>query len=611
MFGRLLLDGLVLFLVTTLTQAVAAVDVYILTGQSNSLGTTSLEGSSYFPVTLSEDAKIPFFWANAYGYGGYPLQLYGTSGNKILTLRMQQGDSANPSFWGPEYGFGRTRYEAGRTNFLIIKASNGGGGNTLWDKTTFDTNHAAGPMWGHLSNTVNTALGVLAASGRGFNVRGLLYIQGEGNSSGEAVIAGSRFSQLCSNLISAINASYPGTATGMRAVIGEIGSSQHNGTTQITTTQQVAAAFSNNTLAFVSTRDQPVKSDNLHFPKSAKLEIGRRMANCFLGRPTIVSVGFDGVTNAPDGTAVTFERYVPDTNGPAGGINLNLAGLFTGFADGANRQPPAGLLASGSSGNVVFADYYSNSVSSDIACGQYDFAGHGLPSNWTDSGTAVSFPFADPANPASSALVSSAAFEIVAPSTDDTVSVAIVDGRGDALYTSGVITNGRFGFEAHESFSKVLTSAVACVTLQGATNVLWTIGHITDGGAPDFAWNGWRIPSGYERWSFQIPDPTQRGANADPDGDGALNLLEYRHGHQPHEQALRRALARGVDQWRLCGLVPAFDRGGRYLAGGKHRGRFRTCLLGHHRHQAGQPGVVGAGGSGGNRQRVARDGAGA
>src|ERR1022692_948672 len=166
MFGRLLLNGLVVFLTATQAVASAPMDVYILTGQSNSLGTTTLEGSSYFPTTLPEDAKIPFFWANAYGFGGYPLQLYGMSGNKILTLRMQQGDGSNPSFWGPEYGFGRTLYEAGRTNFLIIKASNGGGGNTLWDKATFDTNHAAGPMWGHVSNTVNTALGVLAASGQ-------------------------------------------------------------------------------------------------------------------------------------------------------------------------------------------------------------------------------------------------------------------------------------------------------------------------------------------------------------------------------------------------------------------------------------------------------------
>jgi hypothetical protein len=120
-----------------------------------------------------------------------------------------------------------------------------------------------------------------------------------------------------------------------------------------------------------------------------------------------------------------------------------------------------------------------------------------------------------------------------------------------------VITNGRFGFEAHEAFSKVLTSAVSRVTLQGASNVLWTIGHVTDGGLPDIAWNGWRIPSGYERWSFQIPDPTQRGADADPDGDGALNLLEYAMGTNPTNK-LSAAPLQGV--WTNGGFAVWFQR---------------------------------------------------
>ena len=544
--------------VLAVTQAAAAtpVDVYILTGQSNSLGTTVLE-NEYTPGTHPADSVIRFFWANANGGTGYPLTLIGTSINLFLPLQMQQGGFGSPYFWGPEFGFARTLYDAGRTNFVIIKASNAGGGNTLWDKTTFDTNHVLAPMWGHVSNTVYTALGKLVASNRTFNVRGLLYIQGEGNTTSEAVIAGSRFSLLFSNLMAAINTTYPGTATGMRAVIGEIAASQYSANSQTTTTQQVAVAYSNNAIAFVSTRDQPLKSDNLHFPKSAKLEIGRRMANCFLGRPTIVSVGFDAVTNATDATPLIFERYVPDTNGIADGVNLNAPGLFTGFGDGANGQPRAGLLVSGSAGRVVFADYSGTNITSDIACGQYDFVGHGLPADWTDSGTAVSFAFADPTNQATSALVSAAAFELVSPATSSSVTVSLCDGRGDLLYTSGVITNGRFGFEAHEAFSEMLTSAVARVTLQGATNVLWTIGHITDGGVPDFAWNGWRIPLGYEQWSFQIPDPAQRGDTADPDGDGAFNLLEYATGTDPTNKL---SIARLGGVWTNGGFAVQFPR---------------------------------------------------
>lgn len=557
MVRHLPLQVLAGFLAAAQAVLAAPVDVYILTGQSNSCGTTSLE-NSYTPGTDPADSVIHIFWANVPGGPGtYPPVPFGTSANLFKPLQMQQGGDGSAYFWGPEFGFARTLYAAARTNFVIIKASNDGGGNTLWDKATFDTNHAAGPMWGHLSNTVHTALGVLAASGQSFNMRGLLYIQGEGNSTSEDLIAGSRFSQLFSNLMAAINFTYPGTVTGMCAVIGEIGASQVDFQNQITTTQQMAVAYSNNAIAFVSTRDQPLKSDNLHFPKSAKLEIGRRMANCFLGRPTIVSVGFDAVTNAIDATSLIFERYAPDTNGLAEGLNLNVPDPFTGFGNGANGQPRAGLLVSGSAGRVVFADYYSTNATSDIACGQYNFASNGLPADWVDSGAAVSFTFADPTNQTSSALVSAAAFEIVSPNTSNNVTVSLADGRGDSLYTSGVITNGRFGFEAHAAFSKVLTSAVAYVTVQGATNVLWTIGHITDGGMPDFAWNGWRIPSGYERWSFQIPDPTQRGANADPDGDGALNLLEYATGTNPTNKL---SVARLEGVWTNGGFAVRFQR---------------------------------------------------
>jgi hypothetical protein len=556
MTRRLPLQVLAGFLAAAQVVAAPPVDVYILTGQSNSLGTTAGE-TDYTPGPHLADAVIRFFWANVSGSASYPPASYGTSGNLFKPLQMQQGGVGSPYFWGAEFGFARTLYEAGRTNFAIIKASASSGGNTLWDKAAFDANHNNGPMWGHVSNTVRTALGKLVASNQTFNVRGLLYIQGEGNSGSEAPIAASRFSLLCSNLMAAINSTYPGTATGMCAVIGEIAASQTSLNSRITTTQQVAVAYSNNAIAFVSTRDLPLKSDNLHFPKSSKLEIGARMANCFLGRPTIVGVGFDAVTNASDGKSLIFERYVPDTNGVADGVNFNGPGPCTGFADGASGQPRAGLLVSGSAGRVVFADYYNTSVTSDIACGQYDFAGKGLPADWVDCGAGVSFVFADPVAQTASAMVSAVAFELVSPAKTNNVTVSLFDGRGDSLYNSGVITNGRFGFEAREAFSEVLTSAVARVKLQGATNVLWTVGHITDGGVPDFAWNGWRLPSGYERWSFQIADPTQRGDTADPDGDGGFNLLEYASGTNPTNKL---SVARLAGVWTNGGFAIRFPR---------------------------------------------------
>lgn len=114
MFRRLLLNGLMVFLTATQAVTAAPLDVYILTGQSNSLGTTTLE-NPYTPGTDPADSVIHIFWANANGGTGWPPVLFGTSANLFKPLQMQQGGVGNNWFWGPEFGFGRTLYAAGST----------------------------------------------------------------------------------------------------------------------------------------------------------------------------------------------------------------------------------------------------------------------------------------------------------------------------------------------------------------------------------------------------------------------------------------------------------------------------------------------------------------
>ena len=77
------------------------VDVYILTGQSNSLGTTVSE-IDYTPTSHPADSVIRLFWANVSGSASYPPAPYGTSGNLFKLLQMQQGGVGSPYFWGPE-----------------------------------------------------------------------------------------------------------------------------------------------------------------------------------------------------------------------------------------------------------------------------------------------------------------------------------------------------------------------------------------------------------------------------------------------------------------------------------------------------------------------------
>ncbi|MDG2470035.1 MAG: hypothetical protein P8M80_12200 [Pirellulaceae bacterium] len=88
-------------------QAQTSYDVYILTGQSNSLGTTASSESMPSPGTNPADSTTSLFWSNVNASNNaYPPVLYGDSGGAITTLQTQQGDGgSNPTFWGPEFGF--------------------------------------------------------------------------------------------------------------------------------------------------------------------------------------------------------------------------------------------------------------------------------------------------------------------------------------------------------------------------------------------------------------------------------------------------------------------------------------------------------------------------
>ena len=263
-------------------------EVFILTGQSNSLGTTRYGGDSpsdYGPGFNKADQQVSFFWSNVHASNTqYPPKLYGDSGGKFVSLRMQQGDGVkNPAFWGPEFGFARTVLHHTKNKVLIIKASRGGGGNSYWDKAIFEKDHNAGHMWKHLCNTVDVALKTVADHGDSFVVKGLLYIQGESNSVREAEISGKRLEALYKSLDSHIDQAYPGSTSDMKVLVAEIASSQHSPARKQTALKQSQLARSQKVFKYVSTRDLPLQPDHIHFGKKAKLEIGRRMANAYIG----------------------------------------------------------------------------------------------------------------------------------------------------------------------------------------------------------------------------------------------------------------------------------------------------------------------------------------
>jgi hypothetical protein len=468
-------------------------DVYILTGQSNSLGTTGSGDTLAVPGADAADDETAFFWSNVSSTNTvYPPVLYGDSGGGITTLQTQQGDGgANPTFWGPEFGFGRTLSALGFANTLVIKASRGGGSNALWDKPTFEASNDAGHMWGHLRDTVDAALAAVAATpGDTFRVRGLLYLQGESNTAGDAAVAGNRLSVLAANLAAHIEAGHPGTTAGMKTVIGEIAASGATAARITTTTAQQTLAAGSEAYAFVPTSDLALKSDGIHFGGEAKLEIGRRMANAMAGRQ-IAAGSFDDVANAAGARSLVFDLAVPDGNGATNGPIATFPNPFEGFATGAGGQAAAGLVVEGSSGSVVFADYYGTLTTSDIA-------GGGDPVN-ANSGRSLTLSFVDPVSRAKAA-VAGVGFELRAVGGDE-VTATFLDAAGVAIHETGILADGRYGYEAIDSFTGDSASLIHQVVISGTDGSLWTLGHAGDATTPDLAYHGFVV----------VPEPAATG----------------------------------------------------------------------------------------------------
>lgn len=248
------------------------VKIFVLTGQSNSLGTTAdRKEPDITPGQDARDAQIPFFWANRSSRSGDgAAKLYDDSGGRIVTLRAQKGDGANPLFWGPEIGFARHLAANGMKDFLVIKASRGGGGNSYWMKGGRDDH-----MYHHVIETVQQAVKALP-QGVTFEIAALLYIQGESDSPAEAAVSGERLRLFAENLRKDLP-----NATAMKVIIGGIASGGEK--SDVVRAGQSALATNDPTFRYIDTLDlRGQRYDNLHFSKGAKLEIGRRMAGAWL-----------------------------------------------------------------------------------------------------------------------------------------------------------------------------------------------------------------------------------------------------------------------------------------------------------------------------------------
>jgi autotransporter-associated beta strand protein len=274
--------------------------IYVLTGQSNSLGTDSGTEINKLPGFDPADAQIPFWWHNCSGdIFNIPTATEGYSvGNcngfwKTIRAQFAFNVYANiTNAFGPEIGFARTMYYSGQTNIAIIKASRGGGGNSFWCKTNTDDH-----MYVLVTNTVINACNRMLADGNTFEIAGLLYLQGESDSTAESTAAGTRFKTLVDNL----RADLPNAAAMNGYMVGNL-------TTAATrTAQEAIAAQYPAYLFYADSQDLTDEwvSDNLHQNKKAKLINGARFAQLVLGQAAHFDAAknYNGIYGQPYGNA--------------------------------------------------------------------------------------------------------------------------------------------------------------------------------------------------------------------------------------------------------------------------------------------------------------------
>jgi hypothetical protein len=243
-------------------------NLFILTGQSNSLGIIKDEEPLALPLN-SENQKIKFYWIDR----DPKSNIVSTSKGKIDHLKVQMFDNgSNEGHWGLEMSCARDLYNSGISNLMFIKVSRGGGGSSLWSKSSQD-NH----MYQAIIDAVKDAAKLLQDEQSLFKIRGLLYLQGESDGN-EAHFADERAKDLLSNLKKDLP-----NAEEMKMFIGGIAGFSNN---QILVREKhESLAHSDPNIFFIKTDDlleSNLYKDRLHFNNKAKEIIGKRFARSIL-----------------------------------------------------------------------------------------------------------------------------------------------------------------------------------------------------------------------------------------------------------------------------------------------------------------------------------------
>lgn len=249
-------------------SAQAVSHVYILTGQSNSLG--AVKGTPASPEQLERYSSEGLLW------NGNMVRDTGKcfEANPAWEKVAPQLPSYGSLCMGPEYGFSYMMHHhkwhtAGDNKLYIVKASLDGGGNRFWMN--------GAPAFQSLVSTLKAALAQLKGKPQ---VQGLIYLQGESDKGEEITHAPERFLDL-------VNRLKKETKKGVRyAVAGECAtwnqSESKDSAGNTTAKLMYAMTQKKKNIGWVRTRDltKITSGDNMgvHYDGKSQITIGARFA---------------------------------------------------------------------------------------------------------------------------------------------------------------------------------------------------------------------------------------------------------------------------------------------------------------------------------------------
>lgn len=274
--------------------------VYILTGQSNSLGAVkgdpaSAETQAYYTTAGKGGDEDGILMWNGNMEGSVDQNqpsknlIVPDEGKTWQTVAPQAPMYSGNNCMGPEYGFAYMMQKKGWNvddsgDIAIIKGSRDGGGNDQWVKGQ--------PLYNLLLETVKTALkNIDSTQYSSIQLDGLIYLQGESNSSGDG--ADTKFSQFITDfkadLAAAVQADAELSAKNVSVLLGNevLGEpatwgNGANGTVNTTGSKLNTLAKGNSQWGFVYTHDldKITSGDSMgvHYDGNSQITIGARYA---------------------------------------------------------------------------------------------------------------------------------------------------------------------------------------------------------------------------------------------------------------------------------------------------------------------------------------------